>query len=110
MSEALRNTVFDPPLDTLCVGARIIALRKVDSTNSVAFRVGGDGTVVVADRQTAGRGRHGRAWHSAPGLGLWFSVAFEEILDGLMFAGALAVRDALRHVSALEVKWPNDCC
>lgn len=80
----------------------------VDSTNARALAVGGDGTVVLADQQSAGRGRHGRTWHSAPGLGLWFSVVFEQPVPGLAFAGPLAVRDALRSDCLLKLKWPND--
>ncbi len=96
------------PANTDIVASRILTYEEVSSTNDVALRLGGQGTVIVADRQTAGRGRHGRSWHSPAGLGLWFSVAFEEPLDGLTFAGVLAVRDALRSYAPLDVKWPND--
>lgn len=80
----------------------------VDSTNERALRIAGDGVVVLADQQTAGRGRHGRNWHSAPGLGLWFSIGFEPPADGLIFAGALGVRDALSARCNAKIKWPND--
>jgi BirA family transcriptional regulator, biotin operon repressor / biotin---[acetyl-CoA-carboxylase] ligase len=96
------------PLDTHIVGSRVILMEEADSTSNVALRVGGDGTVVVADRQTAGRGRHGRSWHSAGGLGLWFSVAFERPVDGIAFATPLAIRKALQPFCSLDVKWPND--
>jgi BirA family biotin operon repressor/biotin-[acetyl-CoA-carboxylase] ligase len=90
------------------VGSRVLLYETVESTNDRAFRVGGEGTVIVADCQTAGRGRHGRSWDSKPGLGLWFSVAFENAIDGLAFAAPLAVHDALRSYCAATVKWPND--
>lgn len=103
------SPLLAPRLDTHVVGARaIILLDEVDSTSNYAFRLGGDGTVVAANHQTAGRGRHGREWHSAPGLGLWFSVVFEGTLRGLTFAAALAVRDSLAGKCAPTVKWPND--
>lgn len=97
-----------PRLDTVFVGSRVLVYEEVDSTNACALRLGGDGTVFIAERQTAGRGRHGRSWHSAPGVGLWFSVAFETRLPGLLFAAPLAVRDALRAWCDPEARWPND--
>lgn len=95
-------------LRTELIGVRVLALDEVDSTNAVALRVDGHGVVIVADRQTAGRGRHGRSWHSQAGLGLWFSVGFEGRIDGLGFAAALAVRDAVIAYCPVTVKWPND--
>jgi len=96
------------PLDTHVVGRKILAFDEIDSTNTYALESGEDGTVIVADRQTAGRGRLGRSWHSAPGLGLWFTVALEGLIEGLSFAAALAVRDALAARAPLQIKWPND--
>lgn len=101
------------PLDGRRVGTRVLIFPDVTSTNERALAIGGDGTVVVAERQTAGRGRHGRSWVSAPGLGLWFSVVFERQIPGLQFAGPLAVREAVRAVfpqsgQILAAKWPND--
>lgn len=96
------------PLSTTIVGSRTFVYESISSTNDRALEIGGDGTVIVADRQTAGRGRRGRAWHSAPGLGLWFTVAFENATDGLAFAAPLAVRDAVRGICDTRVKWPND--
>lgn len=100
-----------PPANQL-VGRRIVAFEEIDSTNSHALQHGDDGTVFVADRQTAGRGRLGRTWHSAPGLGLWFTVALTgDAIEGLSFAAALSVRDALARLAPgapLKIKWPND--
>ena len=96
------------PLDTVLVGQRIITFDTIDSTNEYALRHGRHGYVYIADSQTMGRGRQGRSWHSAPGLGLWFTVAFEEAIDGLTFASALAVRDALTPRCKPKIKWPND--
>lgn len=96
------------PLDTVIVGSRVVVFREVASTNDHALSRGGDGLVIVADSQTAGRGRRGRPWHSAPGLGLWFSVVFAKPVSGLAFAGPLAVRDGIRPWCDLDVKWPND--
>ena len=107
-SPSQRPGPFFTPPNTTVVGSRILVYDEVDSTNDCALRVGGHGTVLVAERQTAGRGRHGRPWHSPPGLGLWFSVAFEDPIEGLVFAAPLAVCDALRTYCEPKGKWPND--
>ena len=71
--------------------------------------------LLVADRQTAGRGRHGRAWHSTPGASLTFSLAWpmaDADLSGLSLAVGVALAEAIdpRPSPALRVglKWPND--
>lgn len=97
----------------LRIGRRILHYDAVDSTNSRVLALHGDGVVVAAEAQTAGRGRHGRSWHSAPGQGLWMSVGFDRAIDGLLFAAALAVRDTVRDAlsgrgCAVSLKWPND--
>ena len=96
------------PLITNVVGSRVIVYETITSTNDRALRLGGEGTVIVAETQTAGRGRHGRTWHSAPGMGLYFSVVFERPIEGLAFAAPLAVRDAVGPMVDVAVKWPND--
>jgi BirA family transcriptional regulator, biotin operon repressor / biotin---[acetyl-CoA-carboxylase] ligase len=92
---------------------------SVGSTNDVARALASEGapagTVVIADAQTAGRGRGGKAWASAPGLGLWMSIVLRPaeltrpgllpILVGLAVAEAL---DPLLRPAQAQVKWPND--
>ena len=59
------------------IGSRIVVVEEATSTNDVVFAMAGEneeGLVVFAERQTAGRGQHGRRWQSARGKGLWFSV------------------------------------
>jgi BirA family biotin operon repressor/biotin-[acetyl-CoA-carboxylase] ligase len=59
------------------IGNRVVVLEEATSTNDVVFAMAADnqeGLVVFAERQTAGRGQHGRRWESAAGQGLWFSV------------------------------------
>jgi len=89
-----------------------------DSTNTQlltrAERGSGAGTVLVADQQTAGRGRRGRQWQSAPGSSLTFSLlwrfAREQRLEGLSLSVGIAIVRALAvlGVSDLSLKWPND--
>lgn len=72
------------------------------------------GSVLACERQTAGRGRRGRAWCSAPGAGLTFSVLWrfppETPLSGLSLAVGVALARALENFGAagIGLKWPND--
>lgn len=92
---------------------KVIRLDEVDSTNEYAKRLIPDapeGTVIVAKKQSAGRGRKGRAWASPEG-GLWMSVILKppRIDPRLVFVGALAVTDTLWDFGIdAWVKWPND--
>jgi BirA family biotin operon repressor/biotin-[acetyl-CoA-carboxylase] ligase len=73
-------------------------------------------TCVVADEQTAGRGRRERTWHSAPGEGLYMSVLFlprsdsssKLPLTGLLAAVAVAETLIDRGLAGVDIKWPND--
>jgi len=109
MSELINTDLLPlPELNTRIVGGRIFPFIETDSTNTRALDACMDGAVFVAEHQTAGRGRHGKLWHSASGLGLWFSVCLAGPLPGINFAAALAIRDAVADEVALAVKWPND--
>lgn len=84
-----------------------------DRARALLLAPGTDGTVVVADRQTAGRGRRGRSWLSPRGTNLMLSVGLRPSLEAgrawwLGAAAALAVLDAAGPWAALSVKWPND--
>ena len=87
-----------------------------DRARELLFEAGGDGGVVLAELQTAGRGRRGRTWISPAGLNLTLSVALRPALAAadawqLGLATALATLKACRAVSppdALGLKWPND--
>jgi BirA family biotin operon repressor/biotin-[acetyl-CoA-carboxylase] ligase len=93
---------------------------EIASTNDRArdtlHESGGEGLAVVADLQTAGRGRRGRSWISPAGANLLFSVALRPSiaprLAGLLgVAAALAVRDACASLApdaGLAIRWPND--
>lgn len=74
-----------------------------------------EGLVVVADEQTAGRGRLGRRWASPKGAGLYLSIVLRPQVDPgawplITFVAALAVHDALFQCCGLQtdIKWPND--
>jgi BirA family transcriptional regulator, biotin operon repressor / biotin---[acetyl-CoA-carboxylase] ligase len=104
---------------------RIWHADALGSTNDAAARLAGsgaeEGTTVVADAQTAGRGRLGRAWYSPPGAGLYTSVVLRSAvphsadstpsrLSLLTLAVGVALAEALRLATALpvDIKWPND--
>jgi len=88
--------------------SRLHHVAETPSTNDLALASRVDGAVFLADAQSAGRGRQGGAWASAPGLGLWCSMAVEGLSRGLSMVAALAVRDALAPTVSAQVKWPND--
>ena len=93
---------------------------QIASTNDRARitlrETGRDGLAVVADLQTAGRGRRGRTWISPAGANLLVSVALRPAIDGrltglLGIAAALAVRGACAEFApdaGLAIRWPND--
>jgi BirA family biotin operon repressor/biotin-[acetyl-CoA-carboxylase] ligase len=100
-------------------GANVVYLERIDSTNrlakALALSGAPEGTVVIAETQTAGRGRMGRHWVSPGHLNLLFSVLVRpncppEDLFGLTMALALGATEAIREQCglAVKIKWPND--
>jgi len=96
---------------------RIELFDDVTSTLDVAHRIAPDapgGTLVLADRQTAGRGRHGRRWDSAPRAGIWLTLIERptdtRALDVLSLRCGLRAAAALDALAgrAISLKWPND--
>ena len=95
----------------------VVAFDAVGSTLDVAHRLAPDaasGTLVLADEQTAGRGRHGRRWASAAGAGIWLTFIERptdaRALDVLALRCGLYAAEALDDLteSPVRVKWPND--
>lgn len=96
-------------------GAVVRYFPELASTNDTAAALAGsgaaDGTAVVAGRQTAGRGRRGRAWDSPPGAGLYLSVVLRGRQPPVVtLLAGVAVAEAVRGTAgvAAELKWPND--
>jgi BirA family biotin operon repressor/biotin-[acetyl-CoA-carboxylase] ligase len=99
------------------VGSRILYYRTLASTMDEARKLAeegvGEGTVVVAEEQSAGRGRFGRAWVSSPGKDLSFSVVLRPSDVQLSFvnmAATLAVSETVAEFTGATpvIKWPND--
>ena len=79
----------------------------------MAERGADEGCVIVANAQSAGRGRHGRSWASPPGAGLYVSVVLrpgERAVPLLTIAAGVAVAEGIQAATGLapDVKWPND--
>lgn len=105
-------------LRTEAVGGHIFLYGEVDSTNArcveLARAGASHGTVVLADAQTAGRGRQGRAWFSPPGVNAYISVLLRPRLRArdlgvFSLIASLALADAVRDFGGdPAIKWPND--
>lgn len=97
---------------------RVEVMASVTSTMDVAHALGADGaaagTLVLADEQTAGRGRSGKPWRSQPGAGIWMTLL--ERPNDSDALGVLSIRLGLKTAPVLEryadervqLKWPND--
>jgi len=97
----------------------IVYFRETDSTNLrakyLAERGAPEGTVVIAESQTEGKGRRGRAWFSPAGEGIYVSIILRPALSpneapGLTLMAAVAAAETLLELTPLSVriKWPND--
>lgn len=97
----------------------ILKFDSLDSTNSEAVnqakRGADEGLCIVAKKQTAGRGRHGRTWISPENAGLYFSIVLRpkiemRFLPLLTLMSAVVVSDLLRELYGLkpDIKWAND--
>ena len=104
------------------IGSRVIFLRSVRSTSDVAASFAGpdrEGLVVVAEEQTAGRGRSGNVWHSPVGAGLYVSVVLtpararvdaQRAKHLLTLAAGVGIAEGIGAATGLVpgIKWPND--
>ena len=93
-------------------------MQAVGSTMDIAHRLASEGTpagtLVLADQQTAGRGRGGKVWDSAPGQGIWMTLIErprdERAIEVLSIRVGLAAAKALDRFAEepIRLKWPND--
>ena len=95
----------------------VVWFAEIPSTNDIAARLADagavEGTLVGADAQTRGRGRHGHSWVSPPGAGLYVSLILRPTAAAvplLTLAAGIAVADGIAAASGLRtaLKWPND--
>src|SRR5262249_43930924 len=106
-------------LQTQFLGKSLHFFATIDSTNTYAVRLAREGacegTVVIADSQSGGKGRLGRSWVSPPGVNLYLSAILRPPVPAatvpqLNLLAAVAVADTMVQVCSLTptIKWPND--
>lgn len=106
-------------LKTKTMGRSIYFYEETDTTNNRARELALDGapegTLVVAEKQTAGRGRRGKAWESPTGTGIWMSLVLRPQIapaqaSVLTLLCGLATAEAIEGETGLSagIKWPND--
>ncbi len=114
--------MYKIPANTLFLGKNLVFMPECHSTNTFALQLCqhptsiAEGTVVITDHQTAGRGQRGNVWLAEPGLNLTFSIilkpAFLAVSDQfyLNIFTSLAIQDYLKERGCKDVaiKWPND--
>lgn len=117
--DVLMPEAIQSGLECQVVGSQLRCFDETDSTNLQACRLGdegaADGLVVIADRQSAGKGRMGRQWESPEGVNLYASILLRPAIlpfeaPKLTFLSAVAVCRAIQKSTGLQptVKWPND--
>jgi BirA family transcriptional regulator, biotin operon repressor / biotin---[acetyl-CoA-carboxylase] ligase len=121
LPDVLLPQLIRPRLHTRIIGRNLYHFYDLDSTNSFASRLIShgrkipEGTIIIAESQTAGRGRLGRTWHSEREAGIYFSmVLFPKAPPSLAplftLGTAVAMHNAVERYSGLDIdiKWPND--
>lgn len=118
--DILSKAEIENHLDTKYIARELNSFNIIDSTNLECKRIAEkgdfvDGTLVLADRQDAGRGRRGRSWECPAGINIAMSLLLKPDLapdkaSMLTIVMAMAVAKATQKLSGLEVKikWPND--
>ena len=105
-------------LKTQLIGKRVYYFEEIDSTQNFAQNIAADkkenGTIIIAEKQTSGRGRLDRKWTSPKG-GIWFSLIIHPKFDVssstlIPILSAVALSKSIKSVLDIEteVKWPND--
>lgn len=106
-------------LETKKIGHKVVHFDSVESTQPIAHQLAvegtPDGTVIIAEEQTGGRGRMARSWYSPKQKGIWMSLIVRPLLPlekapQFTLIAAIALVRAIEEVTNLDVriKWPND--
>lgn len=118
-SDLLNTSILKKGLSTKVLGSKFFTFETIDSTNNCARALAGcwaqEGTVVLAEEQTAGRGRQGRSWFTNPQENLTFSIILRpklppDAINLLPLLSAVAIAEAIEAETGLkpQCKWPND--
>ncbi|HEY9049754.1 MAG TPA: biotin--[acetyl-CoA-carboxylase] ligase [Ohtaekwangia sp.] len=113
--------MYKIPANTLFIGQNLVFVPECHSTNTLALQLcqqpsTPEGTLVITNNQTAGRGQRGNSWEAAPGTNFTFSLVLKPaflLLRDQFFLNiviALAVHDYLltKKIADVRIKWPND--
>src|SRR5437899_10527676 len=118
--DLLLPDILSPLVQGTIFGSHFHHHYKIGSTNTIAMEAAGagapEGSVFLAERQTAGRGRGAHNWHSAQSAGIYCSVVLRPALPPskaliLSLAAGLAVHAAIQAIDpgvTVDLKWPND--
>ncbi|MCM1024951.1 MAG: biotin--[acetyl-CoA-carboxylase] ligase [Roseburia sp.] len=118
-TELYGKNELESRMETVWAGRRVLFFDSLNSTNlrakQEAENGAAQGTVVVADMQTAGRGRRGRSWSSPPGTNVYFTLILKPKYEPdkasmVTLVMALAVAAGIRQTCGAQalIKWPND--
>jgi BirA family biotin operon repressor/biotin-[acetyl-CoA-carboxylase] ligase len=109
---------IEPYLNTSFIGRSIVHFDSIDSTNSKAKQLAdsaeADGTIIISEEQTNGRGRLGRSWVSPKYKGIWMSIILKPDLNPMEAVKLTQIAAASLVLASSElgvktfVKWPND--
>lgn len=119
LADILAPSLIRPELGENQIGHRIVHYFRADSTNTVATKLAAEGaphgTLVIAEEQTAGRGRFGRSWYSEKSRGIYASIILRPPLSpasapAITLMAGLAAHRALSSSTGLrfDIRWPND--
>ncbi len=119
MTDRLSGAEIESCIKGGLIGNRVVYFEETDSTNTrakaLAEEGAPEGTLVVAEKQNAGKGRRGRGWSSPPGSGIWMSVILRPDMEPsrasmLTLVAALGVSEGISRVTGIMpgIKWPND--
>lgn len=117
--DTLNGHALEIDIDSKCIGHKVYHFDTIDSTNRMAKKLASEGakegTVIIAEEQTGGRGRRGKQWISPKGSGIWMSIILRpdiELAEAMKITQvvAAAVATAIEKVTKFQVgiKWPND--
>lgn len=104
-------------LETRIIGKNIYYYDSIESTNKLAKEIAmseEEGTIIIAEEQTSGRGRLGREWTSPRGRGIWMSIIIKPKIDPMDASKitqitAASVNSAMNEIGIeTKIKWPND--
>ena len=118
-TDLLDVDVIEAEIGTKLVGTRVLVYKSTASTNDIAWEYAANkansGLAVFAESQSAGRGRHGNKWLSAPGQSVLLSILLKNFscsAELITLAAAVATAQAISKVAGLDraaarIKWPS---